>query len=84
MFMRHLKTVLEELEIVYTMPVQPILVPTNGPPPSMSPVQTPLSGFQGPNPDLGNAGRFYPPDISYVPGRSYRNGIPVVRPPPAV
>lgn len=27
-FMRHLKTVLEELDIRYTMPVQPVLLPT--------------------------------------------------------
>lgn len=26
-FMRHLKTVLEELDIRYTMPVQPVLLP---------------------------------------------------------
>lgn len=28
-FMRHLKTVLEELDIRYTMPVQPVLLPTS-------------------------------------------------------
>ncbi|KXN90176.1 hypothetical protein AN958_04666 [Leucoagaricus sp. SymC.cos] len=73
-FMRHLKNILEELDINYIMPVQPILLPTSGPPPmSMSQVQAPSSGsFSGPNPDLGNAGGFRPTDIGLVPGRSYR------------
>ncbi|KAH7931249.1 hypothetical protein BV22DRAFT_1027481 [Leucogyrophana mollusca] len=34
-FMRHLKTILEELDLKYTMPVQPVLMP-NGPRPTSS------------------------------------------------
>ncbi|KAJ6591737.1 Mechanosensitive ion channel-domain-containing protein [Mycena vulgaris] len=47
-FMRNLKTILEDLDVRYSLPVQPILLP-QGPPPT---------GLQGPSPDLGNAGFF--------------------------
>jgi len=33
-FMRHLKTILEELDLKYTMPVQPVLMPSARPPSS--------------------------------------------------
>ncbi|KAJ7188741.1 Mechanosensitive ion channel-domain-containing protein [Mycena filopes] len=46
-FMRNLKTVLEELDLRYSLPVQPILLP-QGPPP-------------GGNLSLGNAGAFLSP-----------------------
>lgn len=82
-FMRHLKTILEELEISYTMPIQPILLPTSGPPPSMSQLHSSSSSgsFASPNPDLGNAGGFHPTPIGVAPGRVYRSGIFVDRPP---
>lgn len=85
-FMRHLKTILEELEIGYTMPIQPILLPTSGPPPSMSQLYSPSSPGSSPGPasDLGNGGSFYPTPIGFTPGRSYRAGIPVDRPPPPI
>jgi len=81
--MRHLKTILEELEISYTMPIQPILLPTSGPPPSMSQLHSSSSSgsFASPNPDLGNAGGFHPTFIGVAPGRVYRSGILVDRPP---
>ncbi|TCD67602.1 hypothetical protein EIP91_012232 [Steccherinum ochraceum] len=37
-FMRHLKTVLEELDVKYTLPIQPVLLPGNGMRPPMSPM----------------------------------------------
>ncbi|KAJ7126546.1 Mechanosensitive ion channel-domain-containing protein [Mycena crocata] len=49
-FMRNLKTILEDLDVRYTLPVQPVLLP-QGPPPA---------GRQGFAPDLGNAGSFFP------------------------
>jgi len=80
--MRHLKTSLEELEISYTMPIQPILLPTSGQPPSMSQLRSSsFSGLSaGQNLDLGNAGGFHPTALGVVPGRAYRSGTPVDRP----
>ena len=57
--MRHLKTVLEDLDIKYTMPIQPILLP-NIPPFNSSPsLQPPLpgSGMES-GETLGNTGTF--------------------------
>lgn len=48
-FMRHLKTVLEELDIRYTMPVQPVLMP-NPPYPTSADLRSPYSG----SPRMGN------------------------------
>lgn len=81
-FMRHLKTILEELDVNYTMPVQPILLPTSGPPPtSMSHLQPPPPGSNpgAANVDLGNAAGFYPSDVSLVPGRSPQGSTPLLR-----
>lgn len=80
--MRHLKIILEELDINYTMPVQPILLPTSGPPPtSMHHLQpSPSNFYPGPaNADLGNAAGFYPSDASLVAGRSPQGGTPLLR-----
>ncbi|KAA1470313.1 hypothetical protein DENSPDRAFT_836085 [Dentipellis sp. KUC8613] len=61
-FMRHLKTVLEDLDIKYTMPIQPVLLPKGlpsgvprslvGDPPPRSP-----ASYRS-REDLGNAGSF--------------------------
>ncbi|KAF9445920.1 hypothetical protein P691DRAFT_709572 [Macrolepiota fuliginosa MF-IS2] len=78
-FMRHLKTILEELNINYTMPIQPVLLPTSGPPPrSSTQLQPPPgshSGSGSPNADLGNAGGFQP----LAPGGSSQSFIPSFR-----
>lgn len=61
-FMRNLKTILEELDIRYTMPVQPVLLPSHPPPGwgggggPMSP--TPRLQMPVPRDLLGNAGSF--------------------------
>ncbi|KAF7309662.1 hypothetical protein MIND_00337300 [Mycena indigotica] len=63
-FMRHLKTVLEELDVRYSLPVQPVVFP-NGLPPVSSP--------QGP--DLGNGGSFLSSDSRLMPqARPFRFG----------
>jgi hypothetical protein len=59
--MRNLKTTLEELDVQYTMPVQPVLLP-NAPP------------FVGRgNSDLGNAGLFRGAEMR-APARSLTTG----------
>jgi len=79
--MRHLKTSLEELEINYTMPIQPILLPTSGHPPLMSQLRSSSSSAlsAGQNLDLGNAGDFHPTPLDVAPGRAYHSGTPVDR-----
>ncbi|KAF8216284.1 Mechanosensitive ion channel-domain-containing protein [Mycena galopus ATCC 62051] len=53
MFMRHLKTVLEELDLRYTLPVQPIMFPQGLPP----------TGGRAPGAsDMGNAASFFASD----------------------
>jgi hypothetical protein len=77
-FMRHLKTVLEDLDIKYTMPVQPILMPNK-------PSFHSTSRFQPPPPRpgggmesreaLGNAGSFQgSPQLNRAPTRGLRPG----------
>lgn len=74
-FMRQLKMILEELDIGYTMPVQPVLLPSSGPPPTSIP-QSPVGSYQGSmNADLGNAGGFQAGDMSRAPGRSFQSGV---------
>lgn len=59
--MRNLKVILEELDIRYTMPVQPVLLPTAPP-------------FVGRgNSDLGNAGFFQGAEMR-APARSLTTG----------
>ncbi|KAJ7050498.1 Mechanosensitive ion channel-domain-containing protein [Mycena amicta] len=55
-FMRHLKKILEDLDVRYERPVQPIVFP-HGLPPASS----------GPRPDLGNAGSFFSTDGRSIP-----------------
>ncbi|KAF9559870.1 hypothetical protein CPC08DRAFT_818554 [Agrocybe pediades] len=77
-FMRHLKTVLEELEIHYTMPVQPILLPQGGPtyvPPAGPHVQDPPPGRLPQGDGLGNAGFFQAGDFGRAEGGSLRPGV---------
>ncbi|KAF7971295.1 hypothetical protein HWV62_21450 [Athelia sp. TMB] len=61
-FMRHLKTVLEELDVRYTMPVQPILMPNKPSFPNASPRMRhqPSPSFQSTESRemMGNAGSF--------------------------
>jgi hypothetical protein len=61
--MRHLKTVLEELEVGYSMPVQPILIH----PSSWNAARVALEGN-----DLGNAGIIQNEHIGKAPGTSIR------------
>lgn len=79
--MRHLKTILEELDIGYTMPVQPVLLPASDPARTRSPLQSPPSGVYQPSAgaDLGNAGGFQASEMSVAPGRSFQGGIPSFR-----
>ncbi|KAJ7115785.1 Mechanosensitive ion channel-domain-containing protein [Mycena epipterygia] len=61
-FMRNLKTILEDLDVRYSLPVQPILLP-QGPPPT-----------QGPSPSMGNAGSFFSSDQGRMPQpRAFRS-----------
>lgn len=71
-FMRNLKTILEDLDIRYTMPVQPVVLPrgvpsgpTQGAPPSPSP-------YTASREDLGNAGTFQGSPHMRAPGRAFR------------
>ncbi|KAJ7583391.1 Mechanosensitive ion channel-domain-containing protein [Mycena floridula] len=78
-FMRNLKTVLEELDIRYTMPVQPVIMPRAPPGPGGSPrspvmMQQPPSGLSE---NFGNAGRFQGSSSQYLraPGGSFRSEV---------
>ncbi|KAJ6518657.1 Mechanosensitive ion channel-domain-containing protein [Mycena sanguinolenta] len=54
LFMRHLKTTLEELDLKYTLPPQPVFFPQGMPPTG--------GRSAGLSPDMGNAGSFYASD----------------------
>lgn len=79
--MRYLKTVLEELEIRYTMPIQPIILPQSN---SLRPPQT--THFQSPPhgprtndsslPDAGNAGLFRGGEYGRPAGPMFKDGVP--------
>ncbi|KAI0272641.1 hypothetical protein BC834DRAFT_840866 [Gloeopeniophorella convolvens] len=81
-FMRYLKTVLEELDIRYTMPVQPVLLPRTpvpgSPSLSMRMPNSPTGSTRSRREDLGNAGSFQgsefmlraPPNSNLRPGVS--------------
>lgn len=73
-FMRNLKTVLEELDVRYTMPVQPIVLPRDGgmPPSRGGAPGHPSAG--GYDESLGNAGFFTGSPIARAPTRSIRPG----------
>ncbi|KAI0028347.1 Mechanosensitive ion channel-domain-containing protein [Vararia minispora EC-137] len=64
-FMKHMKTVLQDLGITYMSPIQPILLPSSTPPPLMSPPSSfgltrrpsTISAVQLSPSSIGNAGR---------------------------
>ncbi|GLB35076.1 putative mechanosensitive ion channel [Lyophyllum shimeji] len=63
LFMRNLKEILEDLDVEYTMPVQPVILP-----------RPPYTNLQGGNQEvLGNAGSFHRSDSGA--GRSLREGV---------
>jgi hypothetical protein len=69
--MRHMKEVLEELDIRYTKPVQPVMF-TNGAPPFRNGLGR--AGFDS-RESLGNAGYYAgSPEITRAPVRSMRAG----------
>ncbi|KAG6845240.1 hypothetical protein H0H87_012232 [Tephrocybe sp. NHM501043] len=61
LFMRNLKQILEDLDVEYTMPVQPVLTP--------QPYHSTLQSTEA----LGNAGTFQRADSGA--GRSLREGV---------
>ncbi|KAF7782435.1 hypothetical protein Agabi119p4_1811 [Agaricus bisporus var. burnettii] len=74
LFMRELKTILEELEIGYTMPIQPVLLPG---PPTNIPRSSPVESYEGSvNSELGNAGGYQAGDMGQAPGKSFHSGVP--------
>ena len=81
-FMRHLKSVLEELDIRYTKPIQPLILP-RAPPGGAPFLDVPPSpragglGRRGTNDSretLGNAGFFEADGLARAPTRSLRPG----------
>ncbi|KAF6760057.1 Mechanosensitive ion channel-domain-containing protein [Ephemerocybe angulata] len=73
-FMRYLKTVLEELDIRYTMPVQPVILPSaNGRPPMTNnlPSRTPSSRTAGSSAQRPYTGDFQPGPFSQAQGPSF-------------
>ncbi|EPQ54807.1 hypothetical protein GLOTRDRAFT_111417 [Gloeophyllum trabeum ATCC 11539] len=84
-FMRYLKTALEELDLRYTMPVQPVLLPrgppfgANGTPNLNLPPRSP-PGRMGSRDTLGNAGSFQGSDFMLrAPSRSINSDTNVFR-----
>ncbi|KAF8160952.1 Mechanosensitive ion channel-domain-containing protein [Crassisporium funariophilum] len=78
-FMRYLKTVLEELDIRYTMPVQPVLLPKGDishgtSAPRMQP--PPMGRHTIDSVMLGNAGFYQAGDHGRFAGPSFRSGTP--------
>jgi len=75
-FMRYLKTVLEDLDVKYTMPIQPVLLP-NKPPFSSSPRLQSMRHENGmeSKETLGNAGSFQgSSELTLAPSRGLRPG----------
>lgn len=77
--MRHLKTVLEALDVKYTMPVQPILMPNKPAFPNTSPrfgsMRQGQAGGMTSRDTLGNAGSFHgSPQLNRAPTRGLRPG----------
>ena len=78
-FMRNLKAVLEELDIRYTRPVQPLLFPrgggAGGAAPFLSVPPSPGSRARGGSSEtLGNAGFFEAGEMGRAPTRGLRQG----------
>ena len=89
-FMRNLKTVLEDLDIRYTKPVQPLIVPRSlGQSSFLDVPPSPRSGPGGGplrrgttssretlgNAGLGNAGFFEAGELGRAPSRGFRQGV---------
>ncbi|KAJ6581336.1 Mechanosensitive ion channel-domain-containing protein [Mycena capillaripes] len=64
-FMRNLKTILEDLDLRYTLPVQPVLLPQGLPPAA--------AGRPGASLDTGNAGSFFSSEGRMPQPRSFRS-----------
>ncbi|KAJ3518126.1 hypothetical protein NLJ89_g43 [Agrocybe chaxingu] len=74
-FMRHLRTVLEELDIRYTMPIQPVILPHGGP--SAPRMQPPPPGRHTIDSSmLGNAGFYQAGERGRPAGPAFRSGVP--------
>ena len=77
-FMRNLKAVLEELDIRYTRPVQPLLLPrggAGGAAPFLNVPPSPGSRARGGSSEtLGNAGFFEAGEMGRAPTRGLRQG----------
>ena len=74
-FMRHLKTVLEELDIHYTKPIQPVVLPKGNT--FYGPImQSPPPDRHDSDPDmLGNAGCYQAGEFGRPSGPLFRSGI---------
>jgi hypothetical protein len=72
--MRYMKEVLEELDIRYTKPVQPVMFPSGGPPNLRGGIGLGRAGFDSRD-SLGNTGYYAgSPEITRAPARSMRPG----------
>ncbi len=79
--MRYLKTVLEELEIRYTMPIQPIILPQSNSfrPPHTTHLQSPPHDPRTSDsslPDVGSAGLFRGGEYGRPTGPTFKDGVP--------
>ena len=72
LFMRHLKTILEELDISYTLPVQPVLLPKGSLSRAVGSLNSPMRGYNASSESLGNAGH-YRDDVYRAPGATLRS-----------
>ncbi|KAF8904384.1 Mechanosensitive ion channel-domain-containing protein [Gymnopilus junonius] len=76
-FMRYLKTILEELDIRYTMPIQPVLLPSGDASYLPTHMQTPPQGAHDRvNPGVqGNAGFYQAGDYGRMTNPVFRTGV---------
>ena len=74
--MRHLKTILEELDIRYTMPVQPVLLPRGASyGPSVPTMESPAPSRHHIDPNmLGNAGSYQAGEYGRPSGPLFQSG----------
>lgn len=74
-FMRNLKTILEDLDVRYTMPIQPVLLPRSPAAPGSPRMQLPLESEISRRETLGNAGSFQESQYLRAPGRTFYPGV---------